>query len=322
MRTIFKLLLVMVLVPMILLTFQASAHAQKAVYPQRPVTAIVPFPPGSSLDMTGRIVAETAKNYFPQPISIVNKPGGGATIGSTEVVKAATDGYTIGVLYVSTFSVTSQVTPGLAIKGPGDITPVIGLQFAANTLLDRPDRPWKTLKEMIDYARANPGKVRIGTMGLNTGAHFDIAQLVKAAKVDINIVPFEGGAPADTALLGGHIDGIIANPGPRMEHVKAGNWRNLALFYKERLPEIPNVPTVSELGYKIYDIGVYAFVGVPNGTPKEVVRTLYEAFQKARESGSFKKFCSDNFFVLMHQDGDEVKRFMENEYTHITELIK
>ena len=322
MRTIFKLLLAMVLVPMILLTLQASTHAQKAVYPQRPVTAIVPFPPGSSLDMTGRIVAEVAKKYFPQPISIVNKPGGGATVGTTQVIQAAPDGYTIGVLYVSTFSVTTQVTLGLAIKGPGDITPVIGLQFAANTLIDRPDRPWKTLKEMIDYARANPGKVRIGTMGLNTGTHFLIAQLAKAAKVDINIVPFEGGAPADTALLGGHIDGIIANSGPRMQHVKAGNWRNLALFYKERMPQIPNVPTVSELGYKIYDIGVYAFVGVPNGTPKEVVRTLYEAFKKVRESESYKKFCSDNFFVLMHQDGDEVKRFMENEYTHITELIK
>jgi tripartite-type tricarboxylate transporter receptor subunit TctC len=312
----------MVLVQMILLTFLASAYAQKTTYPERPVTAIVPFTPGSSLDMTGRIVAETAKEYFPQPISIVNKPGGGATIGATEVVKATPDGHTIGVLYVSIFSVTTQVTPGLVIKGPGDITPVIGLQFAANTLLSRTDRPWKTLKEMIDYARANPGKVRIGTMGLNTGAHFDVVQLVKVANVDITIVPFQGGAPADTALLGGHIDAVIANPGPRMQHVKAGNWRNLVLFYKERMPEIPDVPTLSELGYKIYDIGVYAFVGVPNGTPKEIVRTLHEALKKARESESFKKFCSDNFFILMREDGDQVKQFMENEYKEITKLVK
>jgi len=322
MRTIFKLLLVMVLVPMILLTLLEGAHAQKTDYPQRPVTAIVPFPPGSSLDMTGRIVAETAREFFLQPISVVNKPGGGATVGTTELMQSAPDGYTIGVLYASTFSVTPQMTKGLVLKGPDDITPVLGLQFAANTILDRPDRPWKTLKEMIDYARANPGKVSIGTMGLNTGAHIDVVQLVKAAKVDITIVPFQGGAPADTALLGGHVDAIIANPGPRMQQVKAGKMRNLVLLYKERMPELPGVPTLKELGIEIYDIGVYAFVGVPNGTPKERVQTLYQALKKARDSKSFKKFCSDNFFVLMQEDGDEVKRFMENEYKVISELSK
>lgn len=322
MRAICRLLPVMILLPMILVTLLASAHAQRTVYPQRPVTAIVPFPPGSSLDMTARIVAETAKRYFPQPISIVNKPGGGATVGATEVVQAKPDGYTIGTLYVSTFSVTAQVTSGLAIKGPGDITPVIGLQFAANTILDRTDRPWKTMKGMIDYARANPGKVRIGTMGLNTGSHFDVVQLARAAKVDITIVPFEGGAPADTALLGGHVDAIIANPGPRMQHVKAGNWRNLVLFYKNRPPELPDVPTISELGYKLFEIGVYAFVGVPNGTPKEVTRTLYQAFKEVRESESFKKFCRDNFFVVMNEDGDDVKRFMESEYKFVADFAK
>ena len=183
-----------------------------AGYPEKPVTMLVGFPNGGPTDLVARALSESVKPYFAKPVVVVNKPGGNSTIATADLIHSKPDGYTIGTLFSPALTI-SPFQSRLPYKGPGDITPLIAAIRSASFLAVRGDAPWKTMKEFIDFAKSNPGKIRVGTPGIGSGGHIHLESLKQATKTDITHVPFEGAAPMITSLLGGHIEGVIGSSG-------------------------------------------------------------------------------------------------------------
>ena len=298
---------------------------QAAEYPTKPVTLFVGFPPGGPSDLSARALSEAAKAFFPRPITVVNKPGGGGVLSTAEMIKSAPDGYTLGHVDISQLSVAPHLEANLPYKGPDDLEYIISCVKAQNAIAVKADAPWKTMKEMLDYAKANPGKLRIGVSGIGSTTHLHFLSL-KVLGVPMTEVPFVGAAPTITAILGGHVEGIVLNLTPIMPHVKAGKLRFLSLFTDERVTEVPelkNVPTLKELGYKdVITEGTAYFIGAPKGTPKRILDTLYDALLKAEKTDFYKKFCLDNLLAVELKGPVELKKEAEQSYAFYRDFIE
>ena len=199
-----------------------SPATTAAAYPEKPVTFFCGFPAGGAMDMTARAITEAAKKYFPKPMAVVNRPGAAGTIGAAEIIQAKPDGYTIGITAVAVLTIQPHRTK-LPFGAPEDYTPIIKLNNLPICFAVRKDAPWKNMKEVIEYARANPGKLRVGHPGLGTILHLDLELLKGMAKVDMTAVPFAGGAESVPALLGGHRGPL----GPsRRNHRPSESWKS------------------------------------------------------------------------------------------------
>jgi len=186
----------------------------------------------------------------------------------------------------------------------------------------RSDAPWKTLQEMVAYAKANPGKIRSGNSGIGGGSHVMLEELKWVAGVDITPVPFAGAAPSVPALLGGHIEISMANPTPFVPHVASGAMRILGVFHDKRVDIFPNAPTVNEVGYPVHNQGTYYFIFAPKGTPQNIIQLLYNAFLKAEKTEAYQKWCKDNGMVLDYKGPEELKKILDSEYAFYGDLIK
>lgn len=173
-------------------------------------------------------------------------------------------------------------------------------------LFVRSEAPWKTAQELIEYARANPGKVRVGVPGIGTILHLDLEQLKLFAKVDMTVVPFEGPQQIP-ALLGGHVEAALAHPAPVLPHVRAGKIRVIGVFQEARNPAFPEAPTFRELGYDI-TLGVYYFLVAPTGTPASIVQTLHDAFKKALAEPAFVALMQKSQIDIDYQGPEAIKR--------------
>lgn len=294
---------------------------QAATYPERPVTMLVGYPAGGIVDVAARGLVETARDYFPKPIMVVNKPGGASAIATAELIQAAPDGYTLCMV----FSPTVCIQPHLSLlpyKGPNDLQPVINTVVSPIVFAVGASSPWMTMKEVLDYARLNPGKVRVGYSGIGSHGHIGFEDLKKKARIDMADVPFEGGPPLTAALLGGHIEAYNGAPGNLMGHIKAGKVRALACFEHRRIPQLPETPTLRELGYDVVRVGARLFVAAPKRTSKSVVDTLYTSFKKAVLTESFQRLAIENVFVLECMGPDELSKELEREYAFYGSLIK
>lgn len=295
-----------------------------ADYPEKPVQAIVGFPPGGPADISIRALAEAVKPYFPQPVSVVNKPGGGSVLATNEVVKSEPDGYTLGLLDISALAVSPHLATGLPYRGPDDVAPIISVTTAKCIFAVKADAPWKTMQEVIAYAKANPDKLRIGNAGIGTTTHIHFMSL-NLLGVPMTQVPFTGAAPAVTALLGGHIEGIVMNITPVLPHVKAGKLKYLALFTEARMPQVPElegVPTLKELGYNVITEGTAYFLAAPKKTPPHIVNMLYQAFLKAEKSDYFRNFADTNVLALDYKDPAELSKELKSSYDFYTDFLK
>lgn len=295
-----------------------------AEYPQKPVQIVVGFPAGGPADLSARALSEAAKPFFPKPFSVVNKPGGGSVLATSELVTSAPDGYFLGLVDISALAVSPHLQPGLPYKGPEDIQPIISCTTAQIILAAKADAPWKTIKDMIEYAKANPGKLRIGNAGIGTTTHIHYMSL-KLKGIPFTEVPFAGAAPAVTALLGGHIEGIVMNVTPVLPHVKAGKLKFLTLFTDERaehVPELKGVPTLKELGYDVITEGTAYFIAAPKGTPQKIVDRLYDTFLKAEKSEFFQKFGRDNVLAVELKGPADLKKDAERSFSFYNDFLK
>ena len=306
----------------LVLAVGASEPCTGAGYPERPVTMLVGLAAGGGNDLIARTLAEALKMYFPQPVSVVNKTGGGASIAAADVAQAKPDGYTLLVAYAPAITVLPHINPNLPYKGPGNFQMISGGAIAPILLASRNNAPWKTLPEMIDYARKNPGKVRLGHAGIGSLGHLCAEDLMQAARVEITLVPFTGAATAITAALGGHVDLVHSNPTPLLGHLRAGTIKNLAVFEDKRVGDYPNVPTVRELGYEVGTHNTNCFVAGPKGLPKEVVQTLSNACNKALKSETFQKFARENALIVDYQGPDELARKIESDWSFYGMFLK
>jgi tripartite-type tricarboxylate transporter receptor subunit TctC len=265
--------------------FALAGIAQAQQFPARSVTLIVPWPPGGSTDIAMRALAQATEKHLGQPIVIENRPGAAGTLGPGNMAATARpDGYTVAQLPISVFRIPYiQKT----VWDPGkDFTYVIHLTGYTFGAVVRADAPWKTFQELMDYAKANPGKVNYGTPGAGSSLHITMEQIAKTKGLKWTQVPFKGGADNMNALLGGHIDVTTDSTG-WAELVNAGKFRLLVTWGGQRTKNWPNVPTLKEVGIDMVSNSPFG-IGGPKGMDPAVVKALHDAFRKGMEEQSYK----------------------------------
>jgi tripartite-type tricarboxylate transporter receptor subunit TctC len=241
-------------------------------YPSRPLHWIVPFPAGGSTDLVARLMGEWLAARLGQPVVIENKPGGGTNIGVQAAVNAPPDGYTL-LLALATNAINPSLYKSLPFDFQRDIAPVAGVAELPLVMDVNVALPAKTVPEFIAYAKANPGKINFASFGARTISHLAIELLKIAAGIDVVHVPYQGGAPMLTDMLGGRLQaGIDALPNS-LPHIRAGTVRALAVLSTKRSPALPDVPTMAET-LKGFDVTPWTAVGVPSGTPPEIIERL------------------------------------------------
>lgn len=300
-------LLVAVLVLLACLAVTPAAALAQEKFPTKPITVLVPWSPGGSTDLTMRALAERAAQLFGQPVVVINKTGGGAFVANTELSKAKADGYTLIVNASSTVVLAPHLRK--AAFEPLKFTPIMSYGLYPFMLAVKDDSPFKTFKDLVDYMKKNPGKIKLSTSGPDAMENLSMFMLQDQAKVSLQLVPFEGGAPAVTAALGGHTDGFIG-VGEAIPHVRSGKMRALVTFLSARMPGFPDVPTLKEQGYDIVVESRLAMFGPP-GVPDAVVKILDQTFKKAMDDESFKRVAKTFEVQDSYQGPAEVKAFDE-----------
>ncbi|MEP9348647.1 tripartite tricarboxylate transporter substrate binding protein [Xanthobacter sp. KR7-225] len=297
----------------------AVAAPAAAQAPAGAVTVIVPFTVGGLNDLSARSVVEKIKGQFPGGIAVVNRTGAGGSIGVTEIVQGKPDGTVIGLSPTPALLDQPQMN-ALPYKGPQDYTAIANTVTYYQLLAVRGDAPWKDIKELMAAAKAAPAKLRFGSSGIGTASHLNLAQLTAASGIDVVHVPFSGWAEGSAALLGGHVDTLIINPGEGRQLTNAGRVRVLAAFQPARSPYYPDVPTFKELGY---DIGVnlsFAFVG-PKGLPAGVTDFYSKAIRTAVEDKAFQDFAKAREIEVNYMDSARLAAFFDKEFKEHTALL-
>jgi tripartite-type tricarboxylate transporter receptor subunit TctC len=253
-----------------------SMHAPLGAqpYPHKPLRLIIPFPgAGGGADYVGRVIGQKLAERLGQPVVIENRPGAAGNIGIELVAKAQPDGYT---LLVSTPSLT--ISPSLykklAYDPVKDLAPISLVAEIPNLLLVRPSLPVKNLKEFVDYARANPGKLNFGGSGIGSSTHLATVLFMSVAKINLVNVTYKGSSQALVGMLGSEIDVIVIGPTSAMPQIQAGKVKALAVLRNERLPSLPNVPTIKEAGIENSEVTTWYGLLAPAGTPREIINRL------------------------------------------------
>ena len=303
------------------LALLAAGSSQQALaqgaFPQREVTIVVPFNPGGASDMTARIIAKGMESELGKPVVVVNKAGGSGGVGMSMVARSAADGYTISYIPVE---LVMHKALKLSDLGP-DSFDYIGQTTMVPAALTVPvDAPYNTVAEFIKYAQANPGKVRVGNSGAGSIWHIAASALEINQKVKFNHIPFEGAAPAVTALMGKHIEAVTVNSGEVKAGVDAGKLKILAVMTPERDPAFPKVPTMTESGVKLEFVGWGGFA-VAKGTPKPIVATLSAALKKAASTDDFKTFITSRGMIVKYRSAEEFKPFVDSQYVFFNDLL-
>jgi tripartite-type tricarboxylate transporter receptor subunit TctC len=276
------------LIPVLLALVASCAFAQDP-YPSKPITMIVPFPPGGVADIVGRPLASQMEKALKQPVVVVNRTGAGGAVGMAAAAKAAPDGYTIlmALSSISIFPVSDRISGKAPSYEMKDFAPIALITADPTVLVVSADSPWTTLKEFVASAKAYPGKINYSSSGVYGTLHVAMEIFANAAGIQLFHVPYGGGGPALTALLGGQVHALASGPAPAVGQIKAGKMRALASWSSERLPLMPDVPTFKELGY---DAEFYIWSGVfaPAAIPTPVLDRLRAAVREAATSPEFK----------------------------------
>jgi tripartite-type tricarboxylate transporter receptor subunit TctC len=255
-----------------------AAHAQ--AYPGKPIRIIVPYPAGGAVDIIARIVGQPLSEALKQPVIVDNRPGASANIGMELAAKAAPDGY---VLLMASNGIATNMAlfPNLAFDGRRDFAPVARIGFAPLVIVVPAASPAKSLKDLIAQTKAEPGKLTYASAGNGSSGHLAGELLKSSAKIDVLHVPYKGGAPAITDLLGERISFMPINPVEVIAHIRSGRLRALAVGSDKRVPLLPDVPTVAEAGLPGFDATVWWGLVAPAGTPRDVVAKLNAETNKA-----------------------------------------
>ena len=283
-RIVFPKLLVCILA---LVAFAPLAHAQS--YPSRPITLIVPYPPGGGVDSMARIVAEKISAALGQQVVVDNRGGGGGNIGTRAVAKAAPDGYTLLLGHTATISINPSLYSNAGYDPEKDFSGIGLIAAMPVALIAHPSFGPKNVKELIDYAKAQGGKLNIGTSSLGTGGYM-CAELFKSlAGIDAQIVPYKGTAPLMNDLVGGHVPIAFGVLPPAIGNLEAGTLRAVAVTSTTRFSMLPDVPTVAESGMPGFDAVLRYGVLAPKGTPQPIIDKLNAELRKLVADPEVKK---------------------------------
>ena len=289
-----------------------------AAWPERPITFVCPWPAGGTADMTMRALCSAAGKQLGQTIVVENKAGASGMLGLKAMLSAKPDGYTIGQVPISVTRF-SQL-------GTVQIDPLKDIAYLARTsgqtfgIAVRADAPWKTLKDFVAAAKAQPGKLSYGSAGIGGATHVGMEEFAHAAGVQFNHIPYKGGAPALQDLLGGQID-ALADSSSWAPHVKAGKLRLLATWGEKRTQDFPDVPTLRDSGFDVV-VDAPNGIGAPKGLEPAIERRLREAFKAAAASPEFTAACDKIDAPLMYLDGPDYEKYIAATYRKETLLIE
>jgi tripartite-type tricarboxylate transporter receptor subunit TctC len=255
-----------------------------AAYPDRPVRVIVPFAAGATLDMMTRAVAEQVGKELGQQLIVENRPGASGIIGADATAKAAPDGYTYMMAPFSVLAVNASLHKDLPYDNLRDFAAVVLVAGAPHVLLASAQSPFKTLKELIDYTRANPGALSYASAGAGSSAHLATEVLRYMTGMDMTHVPYKGTAPAYTDLIPGRVAVMIDGVGAALPRISSGQVRALGVTSPARVPVLPDVPTLAEAGAPGYDVTPWYGLVAPRGTPTAIVETMNQAVNRALAS--------------------------------------
>ncbi|HWM42471.1 MAG TPA: tripartite tricarboxylate transporter substrate binding protein [Burkholderiales bacterium] len=292
---------------------QAPAFAQSS-YPSKPITMIVPFPPGGVADIVGRPLAVQMEKVLKQPVVVTNRTGAGGAVGMAAAAKSAPDGYTIlmALSSISIFPVSDRIMGRAPAYEMKDFVPVALITADPTVLVVGADSPWTTLKEFVASAKAYPEKINYSSSGVYGTLHVSMEMFANAAGIKLFHVPYQGGGPALAALLGGQVHALASGPAPAVGQIKAGKVRALASWSSERLPLLPDVPTFKELGY---DVEFYIWSGVfaPAAVPTPVLDRLRFAVREAANSAEFKGAMEKVQTPVSYRDAPAFRTYWERD---------
>jgi tripartite-type tricarboxylate transporter receptor subunit TctC len=293
------------------------AHADDA-YPAQTIKMIIPFPPGGTLDAVGRTVAQRLSEQFGKPVIVENRPGGNATIGPGAVARAPADGYTL-LFNASTFLSGPMISNAVPYKIEKDFQPIALVAKAPLSVAVNKALPFNDIKGMVQYAKANPGKMTFAVGSIASAGHLSTEQLKHSAGINALIVPYKGTAPAFQDLIGGQIDAFIDPVLGSLQYHKAGMLKVIATTAKARVPSLPDVPTVAETipGFEFFSwYGLWA----PAGTPAAIVNRLNKEVNIALKSEAMAKFSAQGL-QLEPQSVDSFIKFQKAETDKYQKIV-
>jgi tripartite-type tricarboxylate transporter receptor subunit TctC len=300
----------------------ASALAQSD-YPNKPITMIVPFPPGGVADITARPVAEAMGRYLKQPVVVENKAGAGGGVGMQYVARGRNDGYTV-LLALSSISIIPEADKVLG-RDPmftlNQLVPIARFTADPTVLAVRAEGPFRTVKDLVEAARKSPGTIPYGSSGNYGTMHVPMEMLTGAAGTKMLHVPFTGAGPAVVALLGGQVEALSTGPSTVMGHLKGGKVRVLATWGETRHPALPEVPTLKELGYDA-QFSQWTGLFVPAGTPEPVIAKLREAARAAVADDAFKAALGRVDTPVQYLDQPQFRAFWDADAKKLAEVVK
>lgn len=299
----------------------AAAHAQQ--YPNRPITMIVPFPPGGIADITGRPLAASMSRILGQSVVVENKAGAGGAVGHALVAKAKPDGYTIMIALSSIAIIpeAEKVNGRPPTYQMADFTPIALVSADPTILLVPVDSPWKTLADLVAEAKARPGKISYSSSGVYGTTHTCFEMFAQAAGIKMLHVPYKGGGPAMTALLAGEVNITAQSPGVSNPHIKSGKVRVLGSWGGTRLPSLADIPTLKEQGY---DAEFYIWAGLfaPAGLPAEALSKLRAAVRQAVQEQDFRNAMAGMNTLINYLEGAEFDAFLDRDSMRLAEVVR
>jgi tripartite-type tricarboxylate transporter receptor subunit TctC len=306
-----------------LLALAGAVHAQDA-YPSRPVTVVIPFSPGGISDVIGRPFVHSLGKVLKQTFIVENRPGAGGGVGMAYAARAKPDGYTVMVALSSISAIPASDRlfgrpPSYEIK---QFTPIALISADPAFLVVRTDSPWKTVKEFVDAAKAQPGAIPYGSTGNYGTMHVGMEMFANAAGIKLNHIPYGGGGQQVAAIIGGQVQALTQLPATLAGHIAGGRLRPLATFAPTRVAAYPDVPTMKELGYG--DVEYYVWTGffAPAGTPPEAIATLRRGTREVMQDPEFRSAMEKLRAPIVYKDADEFAGYLDADAKRLNAVIQ
>jgi len=299
----------------------AAPHAQAQAFPAKPVRIVIPFVAGGSSDIVGRAIGSKFQEILGQPAVVENRPGANGAIAAEFVAKAEPDGYTILVGSIGVFSINSALFKDLRYNPLRDFAPITLAVTTPNVLVTRPDLPASSMKELIDYAKKNPGRLSYCSSGTGSSDHLTGELLKQGAGIFAVHVPYRGGAACQTDLMGSQVDFSYQNLGAVTNYIKAGRMKAFAVTAKGRHPQLPNVPSTAEAGFPDLVVTSWQAAVAPAKTPRDVLAKLNDATVRALRSPDVRDRMTQIGFDVVAGTADEFGAFMKAEVERWTQVV-
>jgi tripartite-type tricarboxylate transporter receptor subunit TctC len=300
----------------------AAVPARAQTFPDHAVRIVVPYPPGGFNDTLARVSAEKLTKMWNQPVVVENKPGGNTTVGNAFVAKSPPDGYTILVTPLPFSALPGLYGATLPYDALKDFTPLVWAGSTQNALVVRNDLPVNNVREFIEYAKKNPGKVNYGSTGSGSSNHLSMELFMKMTGTKMQHIPYKGSAPATLAMAAGEIDALFDNVPNVLPQIKAGKMKAIAVSGLQRAALLPSVPTVAESGVPGYEVNVWFGMQLPAGTPKAVVEKINrDMVQLLKEPDVVARFRDQGVEVVASTPA-EFGQLVQKEVVKWTQLIK